>query len=242
MPTLPAASIDAVIADIPYGTTACSWDTVIPFAPMWEQLKRIAKKNAAILLFAKQPFTAVLVGSAIDLFKYSLIWDKKFAGAFALAKIRPMQTHEDICVFGKARTIYNPQMIKRNKPIKSGGNNPSITAPVKYFAKLNKTYTDKYPISILDYPREIGQTVHPTQKPVALMEYLIRTYTNEGDTVLDFTMGSGTTMVACVNTGRNGIGIELREDYFAIAERRINEAQLQHPLVWGGHAAHVENT
>ncbi len=216
-------SIDMVMCDLPYGTTACKWDTIIPFEPLWREYKRIIKEHGAIVLTASQPFTSALVMSNIKMFKYELIWDKKF-GIPAHAKIRPMKTHENILIFAEGKPQYFPQMIKRDKPIKSGGNNcNSITSPLSRIEGWKKTYDTKFPISILNYPRNIGRTIHPTQKPVALFEYLIKTYTNEGDLVLDNCMGSGTTAIACINTKRNYIGCELDKTYYDIIIKRIQD-------------------
>ena len=221
MMQIPDGSVDMILCDLPYGTTACKWDVIIPFESLWEQYKRIIKSNGAIVLTASQPFTTLLISSNLLLFKHTMVWNKKFAGAFALAKIRPMITHEDIVVFGKGRINYNPQMTTRLKSIKEGGKNKSDSAPVKYFEKMNKVYDKKHPISILDYPRELGRTIHPTQKPVALFEYLIKTYTNEGETVLDNCAGSGTTAIACLNTNRNYILMEKERNYFEMITNRI---------------------
>ena len=224
-------SVDLVLTDPPYGTTACKWDSVIPFEPMWEQLNRIIKPNGAICLFGNEPFTSCLICSNINGFKYRWDWNKKIPSGMGYAKYRPMQQTEDICVFSKGgeKTKYNPQFIKRDKPIKSGGN--SIQARVYSGFKCmengneyKKTYDYKNPITLIEFDKVRKGALHPTQKPVPLLEYLIRTYTNEGETVLDFTMGSGSTGVACVNTNRNFIGIELDENYFKIAENRIKQA------------------
>ena len=224
-------SVDLVLTDPPYGTTACKWDSVIPFEPMWEQLNRIIKPNSAICLFGNEPFTSCLICSNINGFKYRWDWNKKIPSGMGYAKYRPMQQTEDICVFSKGgeKTKYNPQFIKRDKPIKSGGN--SIQARVYSGFKCmengneyKKTYDYKNPITLIEFDKVRKGALHPTQKPVPLLEYLIRTYTNEGETVLDFTMGSGSTGVACVNTNRNFIGIELDENYFKIAENRIKQA------------------
>ena len=224
-------SVDLILTDPPYGTTACKWDSVIPFEPMWEQLNRIIKPNSAICLFGNEPFTSCLICSNINGFKYRWDWNKKIPSGMGYAKYRPMQQTEDICVFSKGgeKTKYNPQFIKRDKPIKSGGN--SIQARVYSGFKCmengneyKKTYDYKNPITLIEFDKVRKGALHPTQKPVPLLEYLIRTYTNEGETVLDFTMGSGSTGVACVNTNRNFIGIELDENYFKIAENRIKQA------------------
>ena len=234
MKDIPDGSVDLVLTDPPYGTTACKWDSVIPFEPMWEQLNRIIKPNGAICLFGNEPFTSCLICSNIKGFKYRWDWNKKIPSGMGYAKYRPMQQTEDICVFSKngEKTKYNPQLIKRDKPIKSGGN--SIQARVYSGFKCmengneyKKTYDYKNPITLIEFDKVRKGALHPTQKPVALLEYLIRTYTNDGETVLDFTMGSGSTGVACVNTNRNFIGIELDDGYFNIARKRIEEAQAQ---------------
>ena len=223
-------SIDMILCDLPqlYGTTACKWDTIIPFEPLWEQYKRIIKPNGAIVLTASQPFTSALVMSNPKMFKYSWVWNKKFSGNFTLAKYQPMKIHEDICVFSKKTAIYIPQMTQRSKPIVSGGNKcASESASFSRNSRkegFKKTYTEKYPESILKYSsRAEKRGLHPTQKPVALFEYLIKTYTNEHDLVLDNCMGSGTTAIACLNTNRNFIGFELDKKYYDIANKRISD-------------------
>lgn len=224
-------SVDMVLCDLPYGTTACKWDTVIPFEPLWLSYRRIVKNNGAIVLFGSQPFTTLLISSNLKGFKFAWIWDKKFAGNFALKNYQPQKIHEDIVVFSHSgeTTIFNPQMIKRDTPIKHGGNKcASKSSSIKYAKKEyeSKVYELKYPESIIHISnRSEKRGLHPTQKPVALLEYLIKTYTNEGDTVLDNTMGSGSTGVACVNTCRNFIGIELNDEYFNIASKRIKKAE-----------------
>ena len=221
MRDIPDGSVDMVLTDPPYGTTACKWDSVIPFEPMWAQLKRIVKPNGAIVLTASQPFTSALVMSNVGMFKYCWVWDKKLSGNHGLAKYQPMKVHEDVVVFSRSTHLYLPIMTK-GRSRKKGGNGPgnSIATGMKKIAP--RLSDDYYPKSILEITNavRIGK-VHPTQKPVALMEYLIRTYTNEGETVLDFTMGSGTTGVACKNLGRAFIGIEMDADYFAAASARI---------------------
>lgn len=234
MKIIPDGSVDMVLCDLPYGTTACAWDAVIPFEALWTAYKRVVRVDGAIVLTAAQPFTTVLAASNLAAFRYTLVWDKKFAGNFVQAKRMPLRTHEDILVFctsGKSPR-YFPQMISRDVPIKKGGNKQSSAIPIRItetseaFGAEGKTYDEKHPISILEFSNrgKGDRGDHPTQKPVALMEYLIRTYTNEGDTVLDNTMGSGTTGVACVNTGRKFIGIERDDKYFAIAKQRIENA------------------
>ena len=218
-------SVDMVMADPPYGTTACKWDSIIPLEPMWEQLKRVIKKNGAIVLCGSEPFSSTLRISNLVDYKYDWIWNKKFAGNFVTAKKVPMKTHEVISVFYTTNTYY-PQMIERIKPIKTttGSTKTDLTT---LDANITRTYKYKYPITILYFPRILGSSkekaAHPTQKPVALMEYLIKTYTNEGETVLDFCMGSGTTGVACQNLNRDFIGIEKDAEYFEIAQDRIND-------------------
>ena len=226
MKSIPDASVDMILTDPPYGTTACKWDSVIPFDLMWEQLKRIIKPNGAIVLFGNEPFSSLLITSNLKGFKYRLDWNKKIPSGMSYARYRPMQQTEDVCIFTSKgeRSVYHPQMVKREKPIKSGGVKPSQSAPIKYKAKdFKKTYDYKNPTTLMEFDKVRKGSLHPTQKPVALLEYLIKTYTNENETVLDFTMGSGSTGVACVNTNRNFIGIELDENYFNIAESRINQ-------------------
>lgn len=189
---------------------------------MWEHLKRVTKKNGAIVLFGSQPFTSALVMSNPKMFKYEWVWDKKIPSGMSFAKSQPMRQTECISVFCDGKTTYYPQMVKRDKPIKGGGMTPSDSAMTNGYKALKKTYDYKNPTTLISFDKIRKDSVHPTQKPVALMEYLIKTYTNEGETVLDFTMGSGTTGVACKNLNRNFIGIELDKDYFEIAKARIN--------------------
>lgn len=223
MKQIPDGSVDMVLTDPPYGTTACKWDTVIPFQPMWEQLKRITKKNSAIVLFGSEPFSSRLRCSNLKMYKYDWVWNKKKQGNIFLAKSQPMKIHENVLVFNSTKDSYYPQMILRDK-IKKTKNYGTGEVMRGNNKKENKvyTYTHKNPISIIEFSnaKQKGK-VHPTQKPVPLLEYLIKTYTKEGDTVLDFTMGSGSTGVACKNLNRNFIGIELDEKYFNIAKERI---------------------
>jgi len=233
LPSIDTGSVDMVLADPPYGTTACKWDSIIPLEPMWAQLKRVIKPNGAIVMTASQPFTTTLIGSNMDGFAFCWVWDKCFAANFVQAKRQPLKDHEDVVVFTKTgkQPAYYPQMVKRDAPIKKGGNKQSSAIPIaetevaKAFGKAGKTYDYKHPTSQIRFSCRDGRGHHPTQKPVALMEYLIKTYTNEGETVLDFTMGSGTTGVACKNLGRDFIGIELDDGYFQIAKDRIEAAQ-----------------
>jgi len=218
--------VDLVLTDTPYGTTFCKWDSIIPFDKMWAKLKRLIKPDVAIVLFGSEPFSSALRMSNIKNYKYDWVWDKKQGGNPLNAKRMPLKTLELIHIFNRHK--YNPQMRKGKMRVKGGSKKQAI-----HTGKTIQGYKSKsdmyYPTMLLsDFSNagNRGKTTHPTQKPVALMEYLIKTYTNEGDTVLDFTMGSGTTGVACVNTNRNFIGIELDDKYFEIAEKRIKEAQL----------------
>ena len=222
-------SIDAIITDPPYQITACKWDSVIDFDLMWEQLNRIIKPNGAIVLFGSEPFSSALRMSNIKNYKYDWIWDKKLAGNAILAKHQPLKIHELIHVFSsRGRAVYLPQKTK-------GKLRKKMFSKIIQPKTLNKVTEAKEKFNDLYYPKSIQGfsmanrrgRLHPTQKPVPLMEYLIKTYTNEGETVLDFTMGSGTTMLACKNLNRNGIGIEKDEKYFDIAQKRINEALMQ---------------
>ena len=228
MAKLPDASVDMILCDLPYGTTACKWDTVIPFEPMWEQLKRVIKPNRAIVMTASQPFTTVLISSNIGCYHHSWVWDKRFAANFPQAKRQPLRVHEDVVVFGKTPRYY-PVMAKRDKPIKKGKNaGAEMYGGVSGLGREDykgKVYDEKYPETVIEFNvRSDGRKLHPTQKPVALMEYLIRTYTHEGETVLDNCMGSGTTGVACANTGRQFIGMELDETYFNTSCKRLRDA------------------
>ena len=223
MDKIPDGSIDLVLTDPPYGTTSCKWDTVIPFEPMWEQLKRVTKKNGAIVLFGSQPFTSALVMSNPKMFKYEWVWNKKQTGNPFLAKSQPLKVHENICVFSDKNHHYQPQM-RKGVLRKKGGAKRSLL----FGGHTTESFNDDYfPISILEEVNDRKNKLHPTQKPVALMEYLIKTYTNEGETVLDFAMGSGTTGVACKNLNRNFIGIELDEAYYNKAKERIEDKTLE---------------
>lgn len=225
MKEIPDGSVDLVLTDPPYGTTACKWDSVIPFEPMWTQLKRVTVRNGAIVLFSSQPFTSALTMSNVDMFKYEWVWDKKMSVGFLNAKKLPLRRHENILVFGSGVVPYYPQMRKgemRNKSPKRKSDNYDGRAYGKISHKGDNFNDQYYPTSIIEESNANRKNrVHPTQKPVPLLEYLIKTYTNEGETVLDFTMGSGTTGVAAKNLNRNFIGIELDEEYFNIAKERI---------------------
>ena len=227
MSEIPDKSIDMVLTDPPYGTTTCKWDSVIPLEPMWEHLKRVIKDNGAIVLMGGQPFTAALILSNMKMFKYCWVWDKITAKGHLVAKIRPMQQTEDVVVFGKNKISYYPIMVDRPQNKIETGRECKRTEIMGGVSKgYAKKYTQWYPKTLLKFKVERG--LHPTQKPVALMEYLIKTYTNEGDTVLDFCMGSGTTEIACFNLNRRFIGIEIEEKYCEIAAKRI-EKEVRRP-------------
>lgn len=226
-------SVDMILCDLPYGTTgrnskASKWDTIIPFDDLWVQYNRIIKDNGAIVLFGNEPFTSLLITSNLKGFKYRWDWNKKIPSGMGYAKYRPMQQTEDVCVFTKngEKTKYNPQMIKRDNPIKSGGNNVQAGAYNEFKTmtenkEYKKTYEYKNPITLIEFDKVRRGALHPTQKPVELLEYLIKTYTDENDLILDNCMGSGSTGVACKNLSRKFIGIELDEEYFKIAQSRI---------------------
>lgn len=222
MEKIESGSVDMILTDPPYGTTACKWDSVIPLEPMWEQLKRIIKPNGAIVMTASQPFTSVLVASNLKMFKYDWTWRKPKGTGHLNAKKQPMRDKEDIAVFYSEQCVYNPQMVV-GVPFgkKTGSKQQSGVTGTHGDVRSVNTGT-RYPKQVIDFGVVGRGGLHPTQKPVALMEYLIKTYTNEGETVLDFTMGSGTTGVAAKNLNRNFIGIELDEEYFKIAQERIN--------------------
>ena len=229
MKDIPDGSIDMILCDLPYGTTACEWDNPLPFDLLWEQYERIIKDNGVICLFSNGLFTVDLINSKRNLFKYKLIWRKNVPTGMASAKYRPMKYYEEICIFAKGKTTYNPIMKERVGVGKACYNYDHYCNPNNHInlEKKKKKYNPDFvqPSDILEFkvvPNRKGK-LHPTQKPVALFEYLIKTYTNEGDLVLDNCMGSGTTGVACKNLNRNFIGIELDPEYFKIAEKRINE-------------------
>ncbi len=228
MKEIPSGSVDMILTDPPYGTTVCKWDSIIPLEPMWEQLKRIIKPNGAIVLFGAEPFSSLLRVSNLSQFKYDWVWQKDKATNHLNAKRMPMRKNEIISVFYKTQCLYNAQLQKKDpKNIR-----PPTTKrkQAENYGKMTAESVRQIPVD-MSYPNETlkfrgcfgdkGKSLHPTQKPIALMEYLIKTYTNEGETVLDFTMGSGTTGVACKNLNRNFIGIELDKDYFDIAVERI---------------------
>jgi len=237
MKEIPDGSVDLVLTDPPYGTTACKWDSVIPLELMWKELKRVIKPNGAVVLFGQEPFSSMLRVSNLQMYKYDWYWRKSRPSGFVNAKLKPLKDIEIISVFSEGSTAngstknmpYTPQGLEivnkewsRPKRYNDGdkGVNPSRESH-----SLSRTIEHSgYPRQILDFPNSNSNVLHPTQKPVALMEYLIKTYTNELETVLDFTMGSGTTGVACVSTNRKFIGIEMDDGYFKIAESRIADA------------------
>jgi site-specific DNA-methyltransferase (adenine-specific) len=221
MRMIPDKSIDLILCDLPYGTTRCKWDTVIPFELLWGQYERIIKRNGAIVLTASQPFTSALVMSNPKLFRYAWVWDKVKPSGHLNAKIMPMKQHEDVLVFGSGKITYNPEM----RPQKERVSKNYLGKKSELFGKereVSKKTSEKYPKSILSFSNaNQKEKVHPTQKPVDLFAYLIRTYTNEGEIVLDNCIGSGTTAVAAAKAGRNFIGFELEAEYVKIANQRL---------------------
>ena len=233
MKDIPDKSVDMIFCDLPYGTTNCKWDTPINLAKLWELYNRIIKDNGAILLFAQTPFDKVLGCSNLSMLRYEWIWEKTQATGHLNANKMPMKAHENILVFYKHLPIYNPQKTNGHEPIHSYTKYISTQNNTEIYGRMNKEIsgggeTDRFPRSVITFSSD-KQTcyLHPTQKPVALLEYLIKTYSNENDTILDNCMGSGSTGVACVNTNRNFIGIELDTNYFNIAKERINNAQTE---------------
>ena len=236
MRQIPDGSVDMVICDLPYGTTACKWDSRISLPPLWKEYERLICDDGAIVLFGTQPFTTTLISSRMELYRYSWVWVKEKGSNFQLANIQPLKRTEDICVFSKAKCAngakpcmrYFPILEDREVPLKyGGGKHVGGELLHKHSMKeLHKVYTTRHPINLLFYTKNYGQEVfHPTQKPTDLLAYLIRTYTKEGETVLDNCMGSGSTGVACVETGRNFVGIEKEQKYFDVAKTRIEKAQ-----------------
>lgn len=226
MADIPDGSVDMVLCDLPYGTTRNKWDAVIPFEPLWAHYKRIVKDNGAIVLFSAEPFTSALIMSNPRMFRYDLIWEKTAAAGHLNSKRMPLRAHENICMFYKRMPLYNPQF-SEGKPYTATRRSFSSNYGQQSPTTVTNSDGKRYPRSVVRAQTHTnGSKLHPTQKPVPLLEYLIKTYTNEGETVLDNCMGSGSTGVACVNTGRHFIGIELDPDYFKIAEERIHGAGL----------------
>ena len=223
--------VDAIVCDLPYGTTNCSWDLVIPFDEMWQRLNKLIKPNGAIVLFGSEPFSSALRMSNIKNYKYDIVWEKDKASNILNSNRQILKIHENISVFYKKQCTYNPQKIKLDKPYRHKNRSvksDNFGSNGKYYDEDGYTiYTHSFPKSIQRFPKDNGgKGKHPTQKPVALMEYLIKTYTNENELVLDFTAGSGSTLVACQNTNRRGIGIELDKKYFEIARDRLFDRSL----------------
>ena len=219
MERIPDGSIDMILCDLPYGTTRNKWDAVIPFEPLWAHYKRIVKDNGAIVLFSAEPFTSALIMSNPRMFRYDLIWDKQRGSDFLNANRKPLRSHENICVFYKKPPTYNKQLWF-STPYKCKNGSLSANYGNRGQVVTDSKNGERCPLSILSFGRD-GTKKHPTQKPVAILEWLIKTYTNEGETVLDNCMGSGSTGVACINTGRNFIGIEMDAGYFETAKDRI---------------------
>lgn len=233
MKLIPDKSVDMILCDLPYGTTKNKWDIVIPFEPLWEQYERIIKENGVIALFSSQPFATDLINSNRKMYRYEIIWDKEFGTDFQLANKKPMKAHENIQIFYKKQPTYNPQKTIRDKAIDTTGwqQNKRNKNHDNFHSKENvkKKYEYKNPTTVLRYNMANGECnnskrVHPTQKPVYIMTWLIETYTNMGETVLDNCMGSGTTAVACINTNRNFIGFETESKYIDIANKRVQDA------------------
>lgn len=229
MQLIPDGSVDMILCDLPYGTTRNKWDSIIPLDKLWKQYKRIIKPNGAIVLTAQTPFDKVLGSSNLDMLRYEWIWRKEAGTGFLNAKKMPLKDHENILVFYKNLPTYNPQMTE-GKPYKGKYSQKNLGSTnygdADKIEPIEKNYEMRYPKTVLEFPRD-KEKVHPTQKPVALFEYLIKTYTNEGDTVLDTCMGSGTTAVACKNTNRNFIGFELDKDYFNTIQQRLSDEKTE---------------
>ena len=226
MKEIPDKSIDMVLCDLPYGTTACKWDVIIPFESLWEQYSRIIKMGGVIALFCKQPFTSAVVQSNLPWWRYELIWEKDKGTDFGNANRKPLNAHENIEIFYNAKPTYNKQMLKGKPYVKKNyrNNNEDDLNFKSDNSGIWINNGERTPISVLKFARDNihkGKNLHPTQKPVKLLEWFVKTYTNEGDTILDNCMGSGGTGVACINTNRNFIGYELDEKYFKIAKERL---------------------
>ena len=220
MKDIPDGSIDMILCDLPYGTTACKWDTVIPFEPLWEQYERIIKDSGAIVLTSMQPFASALTMSNIKLFKYEWIWNKSKATGFLNAKKQPLRSHENVLVFYKKQPTYNPQMVKGELHHRGQKAQSKQTTVYGNFS-FDLYYSDEYYPQTVRFFNVQERAIHPTQKPVALFEYLIKTYTNEGETVLDNCAGSGTTAIACINTNRKYICMEKDETYYKLMCERV---------------------
>lgn len=225
MKEMPDKSVDMILCDLPYGTTKCKWDTIIPFEPLWEQYNRIIKDNGAIVLFGSEPFSSLLRCSNLDNYRYDIIWEKSRISNFMFVKKQIGKCHENISIFYKRQPTYNPQMSK-GEPYKDNREGQVRKETLMNRSTIKKSINNegvRYPRSVIRVPFHNGSLLHPTQKPVDLLEWLIKTYSNEGELVLDNTMGSGSTGVACLNTNRRFIGIEKDENYFKIAKERIED-------------------
>lgn len=232
MKSIPDGSVDMVLCDPPYGTTQNKWDSVIPFEPLWEQYRRVIKDNGAIVLFGQEPFSSKLRISNLDMYRYDLIWEKTKAGGFLNARRMPLQAHECISVFYKKLPTYNPQVGEGKPFIKKAVTNGDGKSYGKFerIGTISVNEGTRFPRSVLKFSNDNHSSLHPTQKPVALLEYLVKTYTQENEIVLDNAMGSGSTGVACINTNRNFIGIEKDDKYFEIAKKRIEQYKTQGSL------------
>jgi len=233
MKDIPDGSVDMILCDLPYGTTACKWDTIIPFKPLWIEYSRIIKINGAIVLTASQPFTSCLIISNMDMFKYTLVWEKSHPSGIAMVNKRFLKYHEDICIFYKKQPTYNPQKWEGEKSHSVGkqlGNKTNSKSNPNMVQTTTEYSNKKHPKSIIKIPNPRFKGMHPTQKPVLLMEYLIKTYTNENDLIMDNCMGSGTTGIACKKINRHFIGIELDLVYFQTAKDRISNLKIKHGL------------
>lgn len=227
MDRIPTGSVDAIIADWPYGVTSAKWDSVIPLEPLWEQCKRVIKRNGAIVLTAGSPFNYTLWASNRRWFKYEWVWNKKQSGSFQNAKYAPLKITEYVMVFGEGNLNYSPQMRQGIMRKRGGAKFKSRVVGDGWRDGFENWGDLYYPVNIIEIPNPRANKLHPTEKPVALMEYLIKTYTNPGDLVLDNTMGSGSTGEACLNTGRRFIGIEKDEGYFRIGQERMERVALE---------------
>ena len=228
-PFIEDKSIDAIICDLPYGTTACKWDSILPFDELWKEYERIIKNDGCIILFASNPFASALIMSNPQLFRYEFVWNKVIPSGFTMANYRPMMQHELVLIFSKGKMTYtpkggylkfNPQKTKRDKPIKGYAVKSSFLNDTT-FDKKERIYDEKNPTSIITFKKD-KKREHTSQKPLELLEYLVKSYTNEGDTVLDNTMGSGTTNLACIKLNRKSIGIEKEKQYYDVAVRRLS--------------------
>lgn len=224
MPWLDDKSIDMILCDLPYGVTRNAWDSIIPMEPLWSEYRRIIKDNGAIVLTSQQPFTTALINAAPDIFKYSMVWKKTCPTGFLNAKIQPLRIHEDVLVFYKQQPAYNPQKVKGDRYTATNS-----ARNQKNYGAMNGTHETKsdgmrYPTTIIEFSNSNAEKEHPTEKPIKLFEYLIRTFTGGGDVVLDNCVGSGTTAVAAIRTGRHFIGMELNDEYYQVASQRVAEA------------------